>query len=118
MATIACVEIQFSAQSWVRLFKWTGMANGDVGQPLYIPRHADKSVQVKGTFGAGGNCRIEGSNMDASFVWASLNDPQGSALDITMAKLKAVLENTYVIRPNITAGDGTTSLDVYLLVKE
>ncbi len=118
MPTKALTEISISSPSAIRLFKWAGMQNGDDGTPLYLPKHSDKSIQVKGTFGAGGNCRIEGSNMDSSFTWATLNDPQGNPLDITTAKIEAILENTYVLRPRITAGDGTTALDVYILVKE
>lgn len=117
MAVKAFTEIVVVGSPEVRLFKWTGLQNGDTGAPLYLPKHSDKSVQVSGTFGTGGSCTIEGSNMDSSFVWATLNDPQGNALDVVSSKIEAVLENVYVIRPNVKAGDGTTLLDVYILMK-
>ncbi len=106
------------------LVTWGPMANGDVGVPYSSPHMADKSVQVSGTFGAGGNLRIEGSNQqgfDSSGnaltpTYATLNDPQGTALNFTAAGIKAILENTNLVRPNVTAGDGTTSLTVSLCI--
>lgn len=103
---------------------WTGLLNGDTGKPFVCPHRADKSVQVTGTFGTGGNCRIQGTNAQVydtvpaavSATWATLADPQGNALDVTAAKVEQLLENTNAVRPNITAGDGTTSLTVTLLI--
>lgn len=99
----------------VTVVAWTPMANSDTGSPVSNGSYADRSVQVSGTFGAGGNARIEGS-LDG-VTWATLTDPQGNALDITTAKIEAISENTLWIRPNITAGDGTTSLTVRIIFK-
>jgi len=100
-----------------KVIQWTGLLNGDTGEPYeFSGRYADKSVQVSGTFGTGGKCVVEGSNFVSSPVWATLNDAQGSALEIIAAKIKQVLENTNQIRPNITAGDGTTSLTVTMCI--
>lgn len=105
---------------------WTGLLNGDDGAPFVAPNRADKSVQVFGTFGASGNLRVEGTNQqaynaDGSAVasaptYATLNDPQANALDVTAAKIEQVLENPNAIRPRVTAGDGTTSLTVVMVV--
>ena len=103
---------------------WTGLLNGDDGAPFVIPNRADKSIQVFGTFGASGNCKIEGSNQQAynpdgslvaGLTYATLNDPQANALDVTAAKIEQVLENPNAIRPRITAGDGATSLTVVMV---
>lgn len=94
---------------------WENLANADTGAPFIGPSYPDKSVQVTGTFGVGGNCRIKGSNFTGTPTWATLNDPQGNALDITAAKIEQLLENVYQIQPEITAGDGTTSLTVRLI---
>lgn len=104
------------ANNLVHVTTWTGLANGDDGSPLQMPEAADRSVQVTGTFGAGGSVRLEGSN-DGGNTWATLTDPQGNALDITAAKIEAVTELTEYIRPRVTAGDGTTSLAVHLLTR-
>lgn len=116
MSTIAIKKIKTPYDgSGMQLYSWIGMANGDDGEPLNISHFADKSIQVLGTFGAGGNLRIEGSNMLDSPTYATLADAQGNALDFTAAKIEQVLESPYWIRPRVTAGDGTTALDVYVL---
>jgi len=43
----------------VQLVTWSGLLNGDDGAPVELPSHADRSVQVTGTFGAAGNVNIE-----------------------------------------------------------
>lgn len=102
--------------SGIILVKWSNMTALDTGYPVVCGHFSDKSVQVKGTFGVAGNCQIQGSNDTSSETWATLNDPQGNALDITAAKIEQVLENPYSIRPSITAGDVTTSLTVTMLM--
>lgn len=94
---------------------WANMQNGDDGQPIELANFADRSVQVFGTFGAGGNVRIEGSIDGTNY--APLTDPQGNALDINTAKIEAIIELVRWIRPVVTAGDGSTSLTVTMLLK-
>ena len=99
--------------------KWTPLTttNAD-GQWWDTLDFADISVQVAGTFGAGGTLLIEGSNQGPAATdisaYATLNDPQGNALSITAAKIEQVLEMPRWIRPRVSAGDGTTSLTVNL----
>lgn len=97
--------------------RWTALANGDDGAPAGGRLSGDRSVQVDGTFGAGGTIVIEGSN-DSGVTWSTLNDPQGSPLSFTGAGLKAILEYVEQIRPRVTAGDGTTSLDADLIARK
>lgn len=107
--------------------KWTGLLNGDTGSPYPCPHRSEKVVQVYGTFGTGGNCRIEGSNDQAydtegngagspAPTYAPLSDPQANQLDFAAAKLEKVLENPLAVRPSVTAGDGTTSLTVVMII--
>lgn len=77
--------------------------------------YADRSVQVAGTFGAGGTLLIEGSNDGTN--WATLNNVQGTALSITSAGIKQVAEVTRYVRARVSAGDGTTDLDVAFLLR-
>lgn len=100
----------------IQIVQWAAMANGDDGAPFAAAQWADRSIQVTGTFGTGGNLRWEGSN-DGGANWVVLTDPQGLALDITSAKLKTVTEITALVRPRVTVGDGTTSLTVTLLAR-
>lgn len=94
---------------------WANMQNGDEGQAIELANFADRSVQVVGTFGAGGKVRIEGSNNGTDY--APLTDPQGNDLDLTSAKIESVSEVVRWIRPRVIAGDGTTSLTVIMLLK-
>ena len=98
------------------LVKWPALANGDTGRPYQHPGHNDRSVDVKGTYGAGGTCIIEGSNEMEPTSYGTLNDPQGNPLSFTVERVEAILENVVSIRPRVSAGDGTTAIDVYLLL--
>lgn len=95
------------------LVTWSGLLNGDDGEPVTLPGFNDRSVQVEGTFGSGGSARVQGSLDGTNFE--TLHDPGGNALDMTAASIKAVLEATVKTRPKITAGDGSTSLVVSIL---
>lgn len=97
------------------LFTYT-LANGDDGAPIgpNFADYSDRSAQVSGTFGTGGNLKIEGSNNSTSY--ATLTDPQGSDLDVTAAKIKQIMERPRLTRPRVSAGDGTTAIVVALLV--
>lgn len=110
------IENPWSA-SGITLVKWEGLALNDTGEPYICPHYADKSVQLIGEIGAAGACTIQGSNMkDSPITYATLNDPQGNELVMQALKIETILENTYVVRPAITAGDGDTDLDVYMLI--
>jgi hypothetical protein len=92
---------------------WGSLVNGDAGVAVACGEYADRSVQVTGTFGAGGTVLIEGT-LDGS-NWLTLTDPQGNALSFTAAKIEAVSEMTELIRPRVSAGDGTTAIAVTLI---
>ena len=98
-----------------RFVTWTGLLNGDVGSPAELAAYSDQSVQLVGTLGTGGKCVIQGSNDGTN--WATLNDPQGNILELTALKIEAIAELVRYVRPNITAGDGTTNLSVIMLAK-
>lgn len=97
------------------LVQWTGLLQGDSGAPVQLVKYADRSVQVTGTFGAGGSVLIEGSNTSVDF--ATLNRLQGTPLSISSAGISQILENTVQLRPNVSGGDGTTNLSVAVLIR-
>lgn len=107
------------------LITWPALTNSttDVGDAIQMPGSYGRSVQVTGTLGTGGSVQIQGSNIVApsqafaSTDFVALTDPQGNALDMNSLKIEEVQEITYWIRPKITAGDGSTSLTVSLLVR-
>lgn len=98
------------------LVTWNGLTVNDTGLPFVLSQYADRSVQVAGTFGAGGLVVIEGSN-DSS-IYATLNDPQGNAISITGPKIETISEIVVAIRPKVTVGDVTTSVNISMLVRK
>lgn len=116
MPVIAIVETRDqTVGNNAHFVQWTPLLNGDSGAPFAMPGFADRSVQIGGTFGAGGTVLIEGSNDGSNYV--TLNDPQGVALSITAAGLKEISQICKLIRPRVSAGDGTTSITVTLLAR-
>lgn len=92
---------------------WGPLANGDSGAADTSGRLSDKSVQITGTFGAGGSVTLQGSNDGTN--WATLTKADGTtAATFTSAGMAQILENPEFIRPTVTAGDGTTALTVQL----
>jgi len=95
--------------------QWTAVLNAGDGTPAELGDFADKSVQVTGTFGVGGSISLEGSNDGTNYV--ILTKPGGTAATLTAAGLIAIVESTRFVKPVVTAGDGTTSLNVTLLAR-
>jgi len=114
---------------------WATMHNGDVGLPVgsaigdgasavvpsgggFFAGFADKSAAITGTFGAGGNMVIEGSN-DGGTTYFALTTPIGGGLGtITAAALNAVTEAVLWLRPRVSAGDGTTALTATMFFRK
>lgn len=120
MAVVNWTRIATSHDGTVWLYQWANLALNDTGQILVIGSHSDKTVHVTGTWGAAGLVKMQGSNEtdpETATNLDPLNDPTGAVLSLTSAApLKAVLEHPYMMRPNVTAGDGTTSLTVRLMI--
>jgi len=92
---------------------WPALANAESGNHAQLSKWPTKSVHAVGTFGAGGSVAIEGSNDGTN--WAVLRDGTGTDIALTAATIvRDILENTRFIRPRVTAGDGTTSLNVII----
>lgn len=115
MATITPTFLPALDDGSYVVIQWANMANGDVGADCGFVQYADRSVQLIGTLGVGGNMRWEGSNDSVNY--AVLTDPQGNNLDYTILKTEAVTELAVRARPRITAGDGTTLLTVVMLAR-
>lgn len=93
---------------------WTGLLNGDTGDPVSLPAKADKSVHVWGTFGTGGTIKMRGRN-STSANYQDITDPTSTAISKTAEGVEQILENVLQIRPEVTAGDGTTNLSCSVL---
>lgn len=116
MATKVPTMTDISPSGRARLVTWAALANGDDGAQVDWIDFADRCFQVTGTFGAGGSCTVQGSNDGTN--WASLTDSQGNALTFTAQKIEQAMELPRYVRPNVTAGDGTTSLTITLCMRK
>lgn len=114
MAVIAptIVDIGLTGSGYVFQVIWAAVTENDSCRAVQYPEYADKSIQVSGTFG-GASVALHGSNDGTNF--AALNDASGTVIAITTAKIKAVLENTFQIKPVITGG-AAQSLNVSMLI--
>lgn len=93
---------------------WTPVTENDTCAPAMFPEYADKSIQVFGTFGSA-SIALHGSN-DGGTTYAALNMPSGSAIAITSAGIKAVLENTEYIKP-VSTGGSSSSVTIAVLLR-
>lgn len=90
---------------------WTPVTENDTVVAAALPKHADKSVIVTGTFG-GATVTFQGSNDGTNFT--GLADITGTAISITSAGAKAVAENTWQFKPAFSGGS-SQSLTVAVL---
>ena len=98
------------------IITWAGLGNGDTGSPYKAPNYPDKCVQVTSVFGVGGTIQIEGTNdTGGSPVYNVLKAPDSNTLGFPAAAIEQILENSFLIRPRVTAGDGSTSLVVKMV---
>ena len=86
---------------------WAAIPNGNQGDGQGGP-YLTASFVATGTFGAGGSIRLDGSNDGTN--WFALSPTALTAAGIFAAMGAA--EHPRFIRPNVTAGDGTTAITV------
>lgn len=108
-------NVEIIGERTVRI-TWSGLLNGDTGAPINWANYMDRSIQVLGNFGAGGSVSLEGSNDGNTFT--ALSDPRGNNLAVTTSRIEQIEDCTYALRPNVTAGDGTTNLTVVLFARK
>lgn len=99
----------------VYLYTWTAIPNGNTGAPIDTANFTDMTVTIEGTFSVGGSCTLQGSNDGTNYY--SLTDPQGNAITKTAAGIESVTELPRYVRPTVTAGDGSTAIQVRILAR-
>jgi hypothetical protein len=99
-----------------KIYTWSGLLNGDDGAGASYQGAGDRTIAITGTFGAGGTVIVEGS-LDNGINWLPLRDPSSTAISLTAAGVRAVLENVPLIRPRVTAGDGTTAITATMSIR-
>lgn len=118
MATRTPAQTFLSNQNII--YQVTGLLNGDDSLSIQDSATGDRTVQITGTFGVGGTVIVEGS-LDPEQTptnWFQLKDPSNTAISMTAAGIRAVLENVPHIRVRVTAGDGTTNLTATVAIRQ
>jgi hypothetical protein len=117
----AAINLSFDSSNFhggdrLKIYSWT-LTDGDpTGNALTHTSHADKTIQVYGTFG-GGTVTIQGANHPTSQTWATLTDHADTNITFTTAGMKLIAQNPFAIRPILTGGAGVT-VTVIVVVKE
>lgn len=101
----------FEASLDVAVTTWGGLLADDDGEPVRLAVYSDRSIQISGPFG-GASVTIGGSNDGVTFH--ALTGADGTALTLTAAALKQIVELPLFIKPRVFGGDGTTNLVVTL----
>jgi len=114
MTTINHTELIYLVDHVIDTWAALTLANG-TGDGAGYTGSGQRTIQVTGTFGAGGTCIVEGTLDNAN--WFQLNDLGGTAISFTSAGLKSIREDVLAVRPRVTAGDGTTSLTSVMTVR-
>ena len=102
---------------------WAALTTtNNYGSAIQMPGSADRSFQITGTLSTGGAVTLYGSNVLSPNLaddtdWSILTDPQGNNIALDSLKVEAVTELTLWVRPKITGGDGSTSLNAHLLLR-
>ena len=100
----------------VQIVSIVGLANGETSGVIEWAEYQDRSIQVSGVFGVGGNLAAEGSN--DGITWSPLsNAAGGTVLAFTTSALRQVLEGSRYMRLRVTAGDGTTLLKASVFLR-
>lgn len=94
--------------------KWSNLANNDTGAPVALPEFINLMGAVYGTFGSGGSCTFEMSP-DGGTTWIDLKTLFAQGVPATAAGAFLGYLTASLLRPIVTAGDGSTLLNVLLL---
>jgi hypothetical protein len=99
------------------VYSWAGLlqSSSDVGSAAGIQGKAvEYVVSAVGTFGAAGSVALQGSN-DGGATWFAMDDAGGTVIAMTTNKIWRISHMPLLVRPAVTAGDGTTNLAVSLV---
>lgn len=105
--------------------EWFNVPADDVGLPITIPNHSDKTLDVYGVLG-GATAIVEGTHDGRALTdpdnaaWKVIDDHKGNACSYTSSfptYLPVLYPNAYYVRVRNSGGDGTTSITYALVSK-
>lgn len=104
------------------IINWLNIPNANQGDPFEITGFLVASLDWQGTLGVGFSARLEGTNDPAGnpAVWGVLPNTTVTAAGLLIPSGTSSVGDYPIfcryIRPNITAGDGTTNMSLRAMV--
>ncbi len=99
-----------------RIISWIGIGQGDTCTPYKVAGYVDKSVDINGTFSGSGSIGMHGANHPTSPVYSALTDAFDTTIAVTSDEVKVIMQHTFLIKPVIASGDGSTDINVSMLL--
>ncbi len=93
----------------ISTFTWSGLRNGDRGEPIANPS-GDISLRVDGDFGSGGKVVIEASRDGR--IYETVNDRRRYPVLVNAPWLRTIPIEAAYVRPRVYGGDEATSITV------
>lgn len=126
LSTDEWTKVNEMVGSRAEVYKFEGLGNDEWTPSLVASHLSDKTVHVFGTFSTGGSLTWYGSNNFADKdtdpehtdnEWIPLKDNQDNDLTKTVKGGDFVIENYWFICAKVTAGDGSTDIDIAVCAK-
>lgn len=111
-ATTPTISRQNTDTDAAYLVTWASMGNVS-GTPITLLQLSNRTIHIAGTFDSA-TVVLEGSNDGTNYI--TLRDTLGNALSFTSTGLKKVHELPLYVRPTVSGGGGSVSINAYLLV--
>ena len=100
----------------IHTFAWAGLGQSDDGAPAEINGNVvDFVIQAVGDFSGSAAIGFEGSNDGTN--WGAIDDPAGAAIALGQDELVSAATIPALVRPVVNFGDGSTSIDVVVIVR-
>lgn len=99
----------------MRVYKWTGLLQGDDGAPLQIDEFHHITIHGFGAFDGSANMNIMGSNDGTNFAVTKKHDV-GSMI-LTAASIEKLLTEPRYIKPSVTSGNVSTNLSCWVCLR-
>lgn len=119
VAVVTGLSIAAPVDTLTRVLTWGGLANAAIGDAALVADAREMlAMIVSGTLGVGGTVTWQGSADGVN--WFTMKSAIAVPANVTQTALSTptmLKERPQYVRPNVTGGDGTTSLTVSLVVR-
>ncbi len=116
MAEITPVKFDDHATK-CKIWLWETVTSGDTCAPVKMPYLDDATIYSFGTFSGAASVALHGSpQVENPTLFVALTS-NSLAIAHTAAAASVVDQNATYYKPVVSAGDGSTDLDIYIVIK-